>query len=232
MRRLFALPVLLWIGTLSLQATPCGTVASPTSCSITVGGTNTFTVSGFSFVTSSALGGGTLFQAGDITIDISTGGGLSLVMTFGKNPGAPTNSVVFFANPGETSSFTFTYNVALSAAVPGTVSLVDPVVNNLVLSSASGGGVGQVQLAMSGAPVCLAFTSATQDVCSLAAGVTTTVNPGNIVTLLGGTAGNASIGQFSNVFNSTFTPAADPVPEPSTFALLGIGLLALRFVRR
>src|SRR5436190_24317931 len=84
-------------------ATPCGTVASPTSCTVTVGaGTTTiFTASNFAFLNAGRAGGGALYQAADINIDIATGGGRTGLLTFSKNSSGPTPGVVFLANPGD-----------------------------------------------------------------------------------------------------------------------------------
>jgi hypothetical protein len=57
----------------------------------------------------------------------------------------------------------------------------------------------------------------------------------NIVTLNGGNLdpSNTSFASISNLFSSTFTPdTSSGVPEPSTFALLGIALAAGMCYRR
>jgi hypothetical protein len=98
-------------------AASCGTVAAPTACAITVGNI-TDTVSGFMLLTSLGTGGGNLYDAGDIDIDIATGGGNTLLMTFAKHPNTPTPGIVFLANAGETARFIVSYAVAISPAAP------------------------------------------------------------------------------------------------------------------
>src|SRR5690348_3844219 len=86
-------------------ATPCGTVASPTSCTVTVGAgtTTTFTASNFHAFENFHSGGGTLYQAADVNIDIATVGGRTGLLTFSKNSSGPTAGTVFGANAGEIS---------------------------------------------------------------------------------------------------------------------------------
>lgn len=231
MKSAIALAALLATAAPLSHAASCGTISSPTACSITVGGTNTFTVTGFNFLNHSASGGGLLYEGDDINIDISSGGGLSMVLTFTKNQDGPAPGIVFLANPGNASGFTFSYNVALTAAVPGSATLADPVNLNMTDSHA-GNGSASVQWAMSGAPICLVFTNSSNADCSLAPGTTTSFTGGDIVSL-SGNSGNTSILSFRNLYNSTFTAdQGSSTPEPTSFALLGLGLAALKLMRK
>ena len=70
------------------------------------------------------------------------------------------------------------------------------------------------------------------DSCALPPNTTNSLTTGNIF-VIGGNGGNASIGSFSNLYSAQFTPDREAeVPEPSTFALMGLGLAALKFARR
>jgi len=209
-------------------ATPCGSVSSPTTCSVTVGGSNelTYTFTDFAFLNTAQTGTGPLYQAGDVLINVASGGGLSGIVSFSKNPNGPTPGIVFAANAGESSGITFSYTLTLTANVPGSASLIS--MTNSIQSSNLGNGIGADQLILS--PVnCLATTITPSQVCALSGG--TTASAGNILTVTGNT-GNASIGTVNNLFNATFTPDTSGVPEPATYGLIGAGLLALRFLKR
>lgn len=81
-------------------------------------------------------------------------------------------------------------------------------------------------------PTCLATTTATLGSCTLPPGTTDSLTSiGNIVNLAGDN-GNASIGTFTNTLNASFTPAANGVPEPATYALFAAGLAAIYRLRR
>jgi hypothetical protein len=229
---LLALSVLSGLTAAASFGASCGTVASPTSCSITVGGTNIFTVSNFNLVNAGGSGGGQTYTGEDIAIDIGSGGGLSMVLTFSHNEAGPSSGTVFFNNAGQASNFTFSYDLELTTAVPGTASLIDPLTVALGLSSFAGNGQSAVQLSTSGVQgLCQATTVTTSDTCNLPLVLSNPLSFGNIVSM-SGNAGNTSIGTFTNLFQSDFTAdQGSGVPEPSTFALLGLGLGAAAIAR-
>jgi len=215
----------------------CGTLLSPTPCSITVGGQVTYTVGNFNWGASNATGGGNTYQPGDVDIDIATGGGLTLSLTFSKLSGGPTPGIVFLANAGQTSAFSFTYDVTLSAAIPGTAAFTTPNIVNFTQSSATNSGFTSVQMILSGAPTsCSAVRNSsgpTQGNCtSLPPGLGATLSMGSIASLTGGPTGsNTSMNGFTNLLDATFTPSAG-VPEPGTWLTMGLGLAALPLLRR
>ena len=61
-----------------------GTFAAPTSCSVTIANVVKYTFSSFSVVSASGTGGGATYQAGDIAIDVATGGGNTGLLTLSK----------------------------------------------------------------------------------------------------------------------------------------------------
>lgn len=211
------------------SAVLCGTIAAPTSCSITVGGVATYTFTNFDFAASSAGGGGFQYTADDVEIELTTGGGLSALLGFRKRIGSPTPGIVFLANPGNTTAFSFTYDLLLNAAAPGAVALADPLILSMVSSSA-GNGLSSVQWAASGAATCLVFTGSVQDNCTLPPGTGTSLSAGHIVSL-SGNSGNTSIIEFASLYNASFTPGGQ-VGEPPALALLALGLAGWAAARR
>ena len=111
------LAVGLLAGPTASQATSCGTVAAPGACSIQVGGAVSYSFTNFDFVSNAASGGGPLFSGSDIAIDLVAGPDLSVSLTFSKV--ASDGYVVFFANPGQTTSFTFSYLLTATPLLPG-----------------------------------------------------------------------------------------------------------------
>lgn len=208
MRHAIAVLTLASLTASGAYATSCGTVAAPTSCTITVGGTTKYTFSAFTLVNASSTGSGITYTGADIAIDLATGGGLTASLTFSKsnvNPG-----VVFLANANDTSGFLFTYQVTLSAAVPGNVAFRSPFTVAIGPSSHLNNGSGAVQYIVSGAPTCQAIVGigGGQAICTIPAGQPLTIGPGNIVSLAGNS-GNVSILNFTNLLDATFT--APPV---------------------
>ena len=107
----------------------------------------TSTFSGFNFLSSAASGGGNVYAEADVSIGVTTGGGNTALLTFSK-VSAP-NGVVFLANAGQTSGFTFSYNVAIAPAVPAFVAYGTPFIVSIATGSRSGNGSGAVQLVVS-----------------------------------------------------------------------------------
>ena len=216
-------------------ASSCGTFAAPTSCAVLVGGTNQFTVTGFNFVPLGTAGGGTAYQAGDVLIDISAGSGLSLLMSFARNQAGPTPGASFAANAGELTSFGLQYSIALSA-VGGSAAYSSPDNIDLVTSSTATTGQVSAQLILNPSgpsESCQAFRNSgglTAGSCNLPAGLGSTLAVNQII-VLAGNSGNGAIGTWTNQIGSSFS-AASGVPEPSTYALMGAGVVVLGLARR
>jgi hypothetical protein len=230
----FLLSMAMVAGAGQAMGASCGSFASPTSCSVLVGGTNQFTVTGFNFVPLGTSGGGTAYQSGDVLIDISAGSGLSLLMSFSRNPAGPTPGASFAANSGELSSFGLQYLITLGG-VGGTAAFSSPDNVSLVASSTSGTGQVSVQMILNPSgpsESCLAFRNSgglTNGSCDLPAGLGSTLAVNQILTLSANT-GNGSIGTFTNAIGSSFEASAG-VPEPSTYALMGFGIMLLGLVK-
>ncbi len=208
-------------------AASCGTVAAPTACTLSLNGNTQVTASNFNLAVSS---GSTQYQASDILIDILAGGGGIFQLQFSKNASGPTPGVVFLANPGDTAAFSFTYDLALAPLVPGATQFTGATVQ--ITESAVGNGFAAVQLSISGMPsTCQATTSTNSVSCVLPPGSASSYTPGNILQLAGNS-GNASILNFRNIFDTSFTASNTAVPEPGSFALLSLGLTSLLWIRR
>ncbi|MBI2687652.1 MAG: PEP-CTERM sorting domain-containing protein [Acidobacteria bacterium] len=222
----------------SLCGATCGTVAAPLTCTVNVGVNLLYTFGGFSV---SAASGSHIYTGADIAIDVATGGGNTGLLTFSKVVNA--NGSSFLANPGESSSFTFTYTAAVSAVNPGTAAFGTPGIVNIGQANANGTGLGAVQMLLLNPPnatSCQAFinsASTTQGVCNaLPPGTTNVLTVGDIVTLSAGNGtgtNNVGVLSFSNLLSATFSaaPAGGDVPEPSTWVTLGIGLAGIATIK-
>gem|GEM_PF-5053237 len=162
----------------------------------------------------------------------STGGGPSAILEFRKLATQDNPSVVFFANAGEVASFIRSYNIAISPLAPGTASFVDVPVNRLDTGTATQNGTALVQMTLNAvgqASTCFAgrnLNGLFETSCSYPPATVNQLSAGDSLTIAGNS-GNASIGQFATQFNAAFTvSSSSPIPEPSTFVLLG-GLFAL-----
>ena len=213
----------------SAAAASCGTMAAPTACSLTSGNV-VFTASAFQLLVSSFT---TQYQVSDILIEILAAGSGNAQLQFSKNPNGPTPGIVFLANPGESAAFSHSYQMDIAPAQPGTVALTG--LNGNGTFSAAGNGVSSVQFIVDGMPSsCLATSGNGGSAnCALPPGGATSFQAGDIVQL-GGNTGNTSIVSYRNVYNTSFTAASSAVPEPGSFAMLGlgIGILAWRRMER
>jgi hypothetical protein len=203
-----------------------GTVGHPNGpVTFTVNNQVTFTASNFQFVNHSASGGAFLYGADDINIDLATGGATTGLLTFSKNTSGPTPGVVFVANPGETSSFVFSYDLTITPASPGTVDYTGQ--TNSFQETHTNNALATFQTVIAGGPSSQAFTGHTSNSVALS-GQPATISVGNIVTLSGNT-GNTGVSSLANLLETHFT--AD-VPEPTGVAVIGgVVLVASRRLR-
>ncbi|MEP7362900.1 MAG: PEP-CTERM sorting domain-containing protein [Acidobacteriota bacterium] len=233
MMRLCTIGVFVGLMAAALQgaAIDCGTLASPVACSVQVKGTMEYVFSNFQLV----VGNG--YAEEDFAISVGTGGGGTGLIEFAKV--AASNGTVFFANAGQTKSFTVSYDVTVNAILPGTAAFDPQSIVSFGPSSANSNGFAALQMILTNPPdgvSCIAIrnlASVTQGICNtLPLNTTNALTIGDLGTL-NGQSGNVSFGSFTNLLSASFTPAdvVDPptgeVPEPSTWAMLGTGLAAV-----
>lgn len=241
MKRLFRMSVCMGMLAALGQAAPisCGSLASPTACSVQVAGQVEYVFSNFVIGTENGL------TAEEVGIEVDTDGGLTGLVTFRKLN--PQTGISFFANPGQTKAVSFLYDVQVNALLPGTAAFAAPGIARFGGTSAVNNGFGQLQMILSHNSIgesCVAnwnVNFGTQGVCNtLPPGTTNGLTVGNIFTV-SGVNGNAATLSFRNRLDATFTPAGNggggdtgAVPEPSTWALMGagLGLLGWRGSRR
>jgi hypothetical protein len=231
-RRALALAMLALFFSPASHAVSCGTVAAPLACSVTAGGVVKYTFSSFTLVSSVSSGAGAnTYAAGDIAIDVSTGGGTTGVLRFNKLSSGPTPGLSFFANATHTSNFKFTYNVAIEAVGFAGVLFSSPFVVDIPQASNAGNGFGSVQLVISQPGVsCNTVTSATAADCVIPGGQPSTLTAGNIVGLSGGT-GNVSIGAVTNLFDiATASGQGLDIDGNGSYGATTDGLLAIRYL--
>ena len=216
----------------SASAALCGTIASPTACSITLANNVTFDASAFSLMHSFGAGGGDVYQGADIRIDIFAFDNDTVELRFSLNPDGPSTRNSFNVNREEISAFIFEYSLLATAAAPGSVQIIDPIEVN-IFSATAGNGLAAAQLIVPGGPAsCQAINVAQTDICfGLPGSITNALTAGDIVNL-SGNAGNAALQHVNNRFTAEFTPSRNDVPIPATASLLMLGLLGLRRARR
>lgn len=206
-------------------AAPCGTVGTPGACTIAVGGTVNFAFTDFSFVTNSASGGGALYDAEDIAIDVSSAGGLTAQLTFSKVLPGP----VFLANAGQVSSFIFSYDVVATPIATGDIEFTS--ITTKLFGSVLMNGSSAVQGIVANQINCAANSADPDNTCAITG--EGPLDVGEIVTLAGNS-GNTSILTFTQVFEVAFTPDDDPttsVPAPAGLSVVlaaGLGWAVLR----
>lgn len=230
MRNVIAAALLAFLLTPLSHAVSCGTVAAPTACTVTVGGVVKYTFSNFALLSASGLGGGHVYVAGDIAIDVASGGANTGLLTFSKLSGSPTPGTVFSANAGETAAFTFSYSVAIEPVGAPGVMYGSPFVVSLGPNNALNNGSGAVQFIPTPGVSCQAITTATQANCVVPGSKPVSLSSGNIVTLTGN-AGNVSIGSFTNLFTvaTAFGQGLD-VDGNGTYSATTDGLLVIRYL--
>lgn len=208
-------------------AVSCGTVASPTACSVALGNANIFTASAFQL---SASSGTTTYQASDILITLLANGS-NAALQFSKNTAGPTAGTVFFVNPGGSTSFNVTYTAQIAPGSPGTAAFTDAAIT--AQTSAAGNGATSVEFTLPGMSGCQITPAGASTLdCNFPSGIGTSTTGGILVNITANT-GNGSVGTVTNTYLTSFTTApTSGVPEPSSFAMLGLGMGAIAVYRR
>ena len=213
-------------------AVSCGSVAVPTTCTVSVANKVKYTFSGFSLANSTAAGGGNLYVAADIGIDVASGGGNTGLLTFNKITGSPTVGVVFLANAGNTSGIVVTYNVTIEPLGFAGVMFGSPFTVSLVQQSHLGTGTGSVQFIPTSGVSCqaIALSGSTQSNCVVPGGQPVTLSAGYILSMSGNT-GNVSIGSFSNLYSvATAAGQGLDIDGNGSYDALTDGLLVVRYM--
>jgi hypothetical protein len=228
--------VLALAGAQMAMALACGTIATPLACTVNVGGNFAYTFDNFQFINTPGQGGGKTYAPDDVTINVGSGGGNIGFVTFTKTSGSTNTGTTFFANSGETTGVRFSYDLTLTALVPGTVVFTgQPIVN--FNAQGLGNGSPSLQMIVTNPPngeSCNAVLSVQQDLCDLPPATTNFLRTGDLLTIFGGTgAANATVLSYSNVYDATFNAdTSGGVPEPSTWLMFGAGLATLAFLRK
>ena len=222
--------ILAALGSATAYGASCGTVASPTGCTLTVGGQVQYSFSNFQLVNSvSSIG--QPYEGGDILIDLSPESGLRSVLTLSRNQSGPTPGSSFSVNSGETRGFGVSFDMGIAAVAPGTA-VFDPQLTHAITRSTAGNGAASVQFIVPGIGPCVA-TAGTPSVNCTMPGSALGGGVAGMILNLSGNSGNAAILNMRQTFGADFTPATESgVPEPSTWALLGGGLAAIGMIRR
>jgi hypothetical protein len=227
--------VLALAGAQMAMALACGTIATPLACTINVGGNFTYLFDNFQFIPTAGQGGGKTYAPDDVTITAGSGGGNTAFLTFTKTSGSTNTGTTFFANSGETSGVRFSYDVTLTALLPGTVVFTgQPIVE--YNAQGLGNGNPSLQMIVTNPPngeSCSASLSVQQGFCDLPPATTNFLRTGDLLTIFGGTnTANATVLSYTNTYDAAFNADTGGVPEPSTWLMLGTGLTALAFLRR
>lgn len=228
--------VLALAGAPMAMALACGTIGTPFACTVNVGGNFTYSFDNFQFIPTAGQGGGKTYAPDDVTITAGSGGGNSAFLTFTKTSGSTNTGTTFFANSGETAGVRFSYDVTLTALLPGTVLFTgQPIVN--FNAQGLGNGSPSLQMIVTNPPngeSCVATLSTTQDLCDLPPATTNFLKTGDLLTIFGGSGtANATVLSYSNIYDATFNAGAGgDVPEPSTWLMFGAGLAALPLLRK
>lgn len=228
MKRFTALGLLSFLLVPFAHAVSCGTLAAPTTCTLTTQG-RIYTLTDFTLIASNATGGAVAYTAADISIDLATGGGGSALVTFDRVG----SNGVFFVNAGETRGFTVRYDVTVAAVNSGAVAISSPFVVNIPGVSTAGNGFGAVQMTPTfnlNGFTCLATQASHSANCVIPSGQPRTFTVGSALNQTGGT-GNVSFTQFTNLLTTEFipTPGID-VDGNGTAQALTDGLLIVRYI--
>lgn len=229
MKHLIAALLLLTLAAPLAQAASCGTFAAPTSCTLTTAN-RTYTVSGFTIVSSSATGGPVAYTGADISIDIGTGGGGSLLLTFDKVGG----NGAFFVNAGETRGLTISYDVTVASTGAGAVAISSPFTVDIVQASSAGTGLAGLQMIVNFNSTGYSCTDNSNGTgspnCVIPGGQPRSFTVGNLLSLTGGT-GNVSVSAFNNLLQTEYIPTTGvDIDGNGSAQALTDGLLVVRYL--
>ncbi len=209
------------------HAVSCGTLAAPTSCTVTTGG-RLYTFTAFTLVESTAGGGAAFpYTASDLTIDIGSDAAGAAVLTFARLGMGP-----LLVNAGETRGGIITYAVTVSNAQTGIVSVGTPFTVGLGPSSQTNNGAATFQFipTFNGQGISCVATFAAFGNCVIPAGKPLSFTAGNIFNMTGN-AGTASVFNFKNLIRADFVPLAlIDIDGNGTEEALTDGLLVTRYL--